>query len=85
MIVGKLVDMDNFYHFRSFNCIYLKGNLQGYDWTDVPSDVLPYSELIYDIKKNLWIKVKIISTFYLDYNRDIVIKPEILCCIDRNV
>ncbi|KAL0108223.1 hypothetical protein PUN28_015047 [Cardiocondyla obscurior] len=36
--------------------VYLLGSLQGYDWTDISSDVLPYSELIYDLKKNLWKK-----------------------------
>ncbi|XP_029161512.1 angiotensin-converting enzyme-like [Nylanderia fulva] len=35
---------------------YLLGGLQRYDWTDISSDVLPHSELIYDIKKNLWKK-----------------------------
>ena len=33
---------------------YLLGGLQRHDWTDISSDVLPHSELIYDIKKNLW-------------------------------
>lgn len=43
-----------------FVCFYLKGGLHRCDWTDISSDVLPYSELIYDIKKNLWKKVEIL-------------------------
>lgn len=43
-----------------FVCFYLKGGLQRCDWTDISSDVLPYSELIYGIKKNLWKKVEIL-------------------------
>nr|XP_012222251.1 PREDICTED: angiotensin-converting enzyme-like isoform X2 [Linepithema humile] len=43
---------------------YLLGNLQGYDWTDIPSDVLPYSELIYDIKRNLWKKKCVGKSLY---------------------
>lgn len=41
-----------------------KGSLQGYDWMDISSDTLPYSELIYDIKKNLWKKVEIVVLCY---------------------
>ncbi|XP_025987532.2 angiotensin-converting enzyme 2 isoform X2 [Solenopsis invicta] len=43
---------------------YLLGSLQGYDWTDLSSDVLPYSELIYDIKKNLWKKKYVGRSLY---------------------
>ncbi|XP_014475426.1 PREDICTED: angiotensin-converting enzyme-like [Dinoponera quadriceps] len=35
---------------------HLLGSLQGYDWTDLPSDTLPHSNLIYGVKKNLWKK-----------------------------
>ncbi|KAH0950931.1 hypothetical protein HN011_003249 [Eciton burchellii] len=35
---------------------YLLGSLQGHDWSDISSDILPYSDLIYGIKKNLWKK-----------------------------
>ncbi|XP_032684214.1 angiotensin-converting enzyme 2-like isoform X2 [Odontomachus brunneus] len=34
--------------------VYLLGSLQGHDWADLPSDLLPNSNLIYDVKKNLW-------------------------------
>ncbi|EFN81186.1 Angiotensin-converting enzyme [Harpegnathos saltator] len=35
---------------------HLLGSLQGYDWADLPSDLFAESNLIYDIKKNLWKK-----------------------------
>ncbi|XP_072756511.1 angiotensin-converting enzyme isoform X2 [Anoplolepis gracilipes] len=43
---------------------YLLGNLQGYDWTDISSDVLPYAELIYGIKNNLWKKKYVGKSLY---------------------
>lgn len=43
---------------------HLLGGLQRYDWTDVSSDVLPHSELIYDIKKNLWTKKYVGKSLY---------------------
>lgn len=42
---------------------YLFG-LQRYDWADISSDVLPHSELIYDIKKNLWKKKYVGKSLY---------------------
>ncbi|XP_011864339.1 PREDICTED: angiotensin-converting enzyme-like isoform X2 [Vollenhovia emeryi] len=43
---------------------YLLGSLQGYDWTDISSDVLPNSELIYNLKKNLWGKKYVGKSLY---------------------
>ncbi|KAL6425876.1 hypothetical protein ACFW04_008893 [Cataglyphis niger] len=43
---------------------YLLGGLHRCDWTDISSDVLPYSELIYDIKKNLWKKKYVGKSLY---------------------
>ncbi|XP_029664757.1 angiotensin-converting enzyme-related protein-like isoform X2 [Formica exsecta] len=43
---------------------YLLGGLQRCDWTDISSDVLPYSELIYGIKKNLWKKKYLGKSLY---------------------
>ncbi|XP_011646803.1 angiotensin-converting enzyme-like isoform X2 [Pogonomyrmex barbatus] len=43
---------------------YLLGSLQGYDWMDISSDALPYSELIYDLKKNLWRKKYVGKSLY---------------------
>ncbi|XP_077255351.1 angiotensin-converting enzyme isoform X2 [Temnothorax americanus] len=43
---------------------YLLGSLQGHDWTDVSSDALPYSELIYDLKRNLWRKKYVGKSLY---------------------
>ncbi|XP_018358585.1 PREDICTED: angiotensin-converting enzyme-like [Trachymyrmex cornetzi] len=43
---------------------YLLDSLQGYDWADVSSDALPYSELIYDLKKNLWKKKYVGKSLY---------------------
>lgn len=66
--VIKFIDM-NFaqkYEFTVNDTLpaYLLGGLQKYDWTDVSSDVLPYSELIYDIKKNLWTKKYVGKSLY---------------------
>ncbi|XP_011703088.1 PREDICTED: angiotensin-converting enzyme 2-like [Wasmannia auropunctata] len=43
---------------------YLLGSLQGFDWTDISSDALPYSESIYDVKKNLWRKKYVGKSLY---------------------
>ncbi|XP_018307844.1 angiotensin-converting enzyme [Mycetomoellerius zeteki] len=43
---------------------YLLDSLQGYDWTDISSDALPYSELIYNLKKNLWRKKYVGKSLY---------------------
>ncbi|XP_071647514.1 angiotensin-converting enzyme isoform X1 [Temnothorax longispinosus] len=43
---------------------YLLGSLQGHDWTDISSDALPYSELIYDLKRNLWRKKYVGKSLY---------------------
>ncbi|XP_012062567.1 PREDICTED: angiotensin-converting enzyme 2-like [Atta cephalotes] len=43
---------------------YLFDSLQGYDWADVSSDALPYSESIYDLKKNLWKKKYVGKSLY---------------------
>ncbi|XP_012521401.1 angiotensin-converting enzyme 2 [Monomorium pharaonis] len=43
---------------------YLLGSLQGYEWTDISSDILPHSELIYDLKKNLWKKKYVGKSLY---------------------
>lgn len=34
-----------------------KGTLDGYDWTPVAVDVMPYGNVSYTIMKNLWEKV----------------------------
>ncbi|XP_043267787.1 angiotensin-converting enzyme-like [Venturia canescens] len=33
---------------------HLLGSLQGYDWTNLVMDVAPYSDVSYNIRKNLW-------------------------------
>ncbi|RLU24452.1 hypothetical protein DMN91_002541 [Ooceraea biroi] len=43
---------------------HLLGSLRGYDWTDISSDALPYSDLIYGIKKNLWKKKYVGQSLY---------------------
>ncbi|XP_020295000.1 angiotensin-converting enzyme-like isoform X2 [Pseudomyrmex gracilis] len=43
---------------------YLLGSLQGYDWLDVSPDLLHTSELIYDIKRNLWKKKYVGRSLY---------------------
>lgn len=37
---------------------FVAGSLEGNDWTAVSADATPYPDLMYDIKKNLWKRVK---------------------------